>query len=159
MIGPIVFNSIIMVLSILFFRKDKKRFIESFSIAKKSFLKIAPLISIVLIILVFIQALFSDDVILTYLSAAEGTKGYILAVLLGAVIHIPHFVAFPIGGQLLQEGIDPGFIGVFITSLVTVHTFSIPLEVKELGLKFTAVRNLLYLLASIIIGIFIGVLF
>ena len=61
--------------------------------------------------------------------------------------------------ELLDKGIDPGIVGGFITSLIMVHTFSIPIEIKELGFKFAITRNVLSFIFAITIGFIIAYIY
>ncbi|MBN1385875.1 permease [Candidatus Woesearchaeota archaeon] len=159
MIVPIIFNIVVFTVLVCFFRRDNNKTNESLRLAWRSFQKIFPLLIIVILVLLFIQKLFSYEGIITEISANPGLKGYVLAALLGAIVHIPEFITFPIAGQLLSSGVNPGFIGVLITSLIMVHSFSLPIEIKEMGWRFALVRNSLGLVAAILVGAIIGVVY
>ncbi len=159
MIAPLIFNLVIIAVFASFYWKDNKKAVKAFNLALKSLLKIAPLIIIIIILLVFIQEILSAERLISYISGSSGPLGYVIAAFAGAFFHIPLFIAFPIGGQLLENSVNPGFIAVLITSLVMVHSFSIPIEVKELGLRFAVLRNSLSIIAAILIGAIIGVLY
>lgn len=141
------------------FLKNKEKNKEAIQLAFKSLKQIGPLILIILTIMMFIQRFFTTSFIEKYTTELSGPLGYIGAAFLGAIVHIPLFISFPLGGELLHAGVNPGFIAVLITSLVMVHTFSIPVEIKEMGLKFAIIRNVLSLLSAIMIGIILGVLY
>ena len=159
MILAIIFNIIIILLLIFSFFKNKKKSLKALHIAFKSFKQIFPLLMIIFFILIFIQGLFSIKQVGDFISSKSGFLGYIISASVGAFFHVPPFIAFPLGGQLLRNGVNAGTIAVFITSLVMVHTFSIPIEIKELGLKFALIRNALAFAFAILIGILIGVLY
>jgi len=155
----LTFNIVVVYIFGVFFLLDKKKAKEALNFALKALKTIGPILVIMIILLVFMQQFFSKEDIAKYIAASTGYSGYFTAAFLGAIIHIPFFIAFPIGGQLLHSGVNPGFIAVLITSLVMVHLLSIPIEIKELGLKFALVRNILSLVFAIFIGITIGVLY
>ena len=156
---PIVFNIIIFIIFIIYYFTNKNKAVEAAKLGAKSFKKIFPLIVVMLLIIIIMQKIFSYGFIIDSLTRFSGWQGYLIAVFFGSIVHIPHFVVFPLAGQLLQGGVYPGFIAVLVTSLVMVHTFSIPLEIKELGFKFAVVRNLVSLVFAIVVGVVLGVLY
>ncbi|MEA3230102.1 MAG: hypothetical protein U9P44_04250 [archaeon] len=159
MYEPLVFNAFIILVFLFFYSKNKNKAGKALKCAFKSLRNVIPLIMIMLIVLIFVQNTFSEEFIRQNITAFSGPTGYFIAAFLGAVVHIPLFISFPLGGQLLQSGVNPGFIAVLITSLVMVHTFTIPLEIKEMGLKFALARNILCLVSAIIIGFVMGVFY
>ena len=157
--APLAFNVLVAAVFFWFFHKDREKSLHAVRLAFKSFLTLLPLLVVVGVLLIFTQVVFSEEVLIKYPAEFTGALGYVVAALLGAFVHLPFFIVFPIGGQLLEKGVNPGFIAVLITSLVMVHTFSIPVEIKEMGLKFAVVRNLLCFAFALCIGIIIGVIY
>ncbi|OFX26030.1 MAG: hypothetical protein A2041_08450 [Bacteroidetes bacterium GWA2_31_9b] len=47
-------------------------------------------------------------------------------------------------------------IGVFITTLMMVGILTLPLEIKYFGARVAVLRNILYFIGAIVIGIVIG---
>ena len=158
-IPAIIFNVIVMIVLIIAFKKNEEKAMDAMRLAWRSFLRLIPLMILLMFMYVLLGNLFTEQFILKYMSTASGVTGYLLGAALGGIIHLPMFIAFPIGGHLLELGVNPGFIAVLVTSLVMVHTFSIPIEVKELGWKFTIARNVLSLIFAIAIGVILGVLY
>ena len=156
---PLIFNLFVLLIFAIYFIRNKEKAFFSLNLAFKSTVKIFPLILIVLFFMALIQNFLKNNLLTNYILSAEGIFGHIITASLGAVFHIPQFIAFPLGGQLLNQGIDPGIVATFVTTLVMVHTFSIPVEIKELGLKFAVTRNLLNFLFAIVIGFIVGVLY
>ncbi|MFH1054332.1 MAG: permease [Candidatus Woesearchaeota archaeon] len=132
---------------------------EALMIARGTFNRIFPLLLILLLLISFFEGILSVDTIRVYVSSLQGFGGYIISAFAGALFHVPSFIAFPIGGQLLQNGVKVGIVCVFITSLIMVHIFTIPIEIKELGYKFAILRNLLSIIAVILIGAIMGVIY
>jgi len=157
--SALTFNMIVLAVFLVFYIRNSKKGKEVIISAARSLKAIAPLLIIIIIALIFMQVIFSEKSITGYINEFSGPRGYLVAVIFGAIIHIPMFIAFPVGGQLLQAGINPGIIAVLITSLVMVHFITIPVEIKELGLKFAVIRNLLSILFAVVIGIILGVLY
>lgn len=159
MYGPLIFNAAVLIVLFFFYFKDKDKTQKAMRLASEHFKKIMPLLIIMLAVIIFMQGAFSEENIAGHITAFSGTTGYLIAAFIGGVIHIPPFITFPLAGQLLQNGVNPGVIAVLVTSLIMVHSFTIPLEAKEMGIKFALARNILCLISAIMIGIVVGVLY
>ncbi len=157
--GLVIFNLVIFSVFVLFYLVDRRKGNQSLKWAFKHFVSLMPLLLIIIIVLMFMEKIISKEMVTQHITAFSGPMAYLVAAFLGAIVHIPLFIAFPLGGQLLQAGVNPGAIAVFVTSLVMVHIFTVPVEIKELGFKFAIVRNGLGLVSAIIIGIIVGVLY
>ncbi|MFH1316042.1 MAG: permease [Candidatus Woesearchaeota archaeon] len=159
MIAALVFDAIIIVILLVYYFKNKIKAKEALMIARNTFNSIFPLLLILLLLISFFKGILSVDTIRVYVSSLHGFAGYIISAIAGSLFHVPSFIAFPIGGQLLQNGVKVGIVCVFITSLIMVHIFTIPIEIKELGYKFAILRNLLSIIAAILIGAIMGVIY
>ena len=109
---------------------------------------------------------FAIGLILTLLPPTEiatfvGKQSVLLATiasaLLGTITLVPAFIAFPLVGTLVGAGIGIIPAVAFLTTLTMVGVVTFPLEKKEFGAKFTAVRNGLSFLFAIIIALAMGV--
>jgi len=83
----------------------------------------------------------------TFISAAFGT-----------ITLIPAFIAFPLVGTLVDAGVSIVPTVAFLTTLTMVGIVTFPLENRSFGLKFTATRNLLSFVFSIVIALVMGVI-
>ncbi|AKB12680.1 hypothetical protein MSTHT_0922 [Methanosarcina thermophila TM-1] len=113
------------------------------------FLNILILISIVLFFI-------PDSVIVHYLGANSGWSGFGIAACIGSITLIPGFISYPLAATLLKQGATYSVIAVFITTLIMVGVVTMPLEIKYFGKKAAITRNILNLIAAVIIGIFVG---
>ena len=82
----------------------------------------------------------------------------IASALLGTITLIPAFIAFPLVGTLVDAGVGIVPSVAFLTTLTMVGVVTFPLEKKDFGVKFTAVRNGLSFLFAIIIAHVMGVI-
>lgn len=62
-------------------------------------------------------------------------------------------VSYLVGGELIEEGVSLYAITAFILSWVTLGFVQLPAEAAVLGFRFTLYRNLLSLIATVIIAI------
>ncbi|MDD3412827.1 MAG: permease [Lachnospiraceae bacterium] len=76
----------------------------------------------------------------------------------GTITLIPAFIAFPLVGTLVDAGVSIVPSVAFLTTLTMVGVLTFPLEKREFGLKFTAIRNGLSFLFAIIIAMAMGVM-
>lgn len=159
MLSAIIFNAVVLLVLIILFLRDKEKFKKAITIAYVSLKKLLPLLLIIFFLMLLLQFILSESFIVDTVKQSTGLKGYVITALLGGIINIPLFMTFPIGGELLRSGVNPGLIGVLISSLVMVHLFTLPVEIKYLGTKYAVLRNGLSFIAAIIIGVLIGVLF
>jgi hypothetical protein len=153
------FNVLIFGWLAVLFTLNPKKAIDALIIAWNTVKKSGPLLAVLALILIILESSISVPMIKNILITSGPVEGYLAAIILGAGIHIPLFIAFPLGGELLSNGINAGVISVLITTLVMVHTFTVPIEAKEMGLKYTLWRNGLSLAAAIIIGFVMGLVY
>lgn len=113
------------------------------------FLNILILISIVLFFI-------PDSLIVQYLGANSGCYGFGIAAFVGSITLIPGFISYPLAATLLKQGATYAVIAVFMTTLMMVGVVTLPLEIKYFGKKAALARNVLNLIAAIIIGILMG---
>lgn len=76
----------------------------------------------------------------------------------GTITLIPAFIAFPLVGTLVHAGVGIVPSVAFLTTLTMVGIVTFPLERREFGLKFAAVRNALSFLFAIGIALAMGVI-
>ncbi|MEA5012237.1 MAG: permease [Angelakisella sp.] len=82
----------------------------------------------------------------------------VAAALFGTITLVPAFIAFPLVGTLVGAGVGVVPSVAFLTTLTMVGVVTFPLEKKEFGVKFTAVRNGLSFVFAIIIALVMGVM-
>lgn len=138
--------------------KSKEKTKKAFKIAGKAFLKSAPSLLTVLGIVGLTLGILTPETITKLVGSEAGFTATILASLIGAITLIPSLVAFPLAGSLLRSGATVMTISAFVTTLVMVGVVTAPMEIKELGKKFTFLRNGLGFIAALIIAGIMGVL-
>ena len=118
-------------------------------------------------VLSIIAIIFAIGLILTLVPPGEiaffvSRQSVLLATvasaLLGTLTLVPAFVAFPLVGTLVGAGVSIVPSVAFLTTLTMVGVVTFPLEKKEFGLKFTAVRNGFSFLFAILIALLMGVI-
>ena len=113
-----------------------------------------------IIIILLIGLLFgfvSEEGLQQFIGDQSGPLGVLLVAVTGAVLHIPALLAFPLSASLLAKGASITVIATFITSLTMIGVVTLPLEIKELGGRFTALRNGTSFVAALTISVLMGI--
>ncbi|MEA5031682.1 MAG: permease [Sphaerochaeta sp.] len=137
--------------------KSREKTMKAFRIAGKAFAKTAPSLLTVLGIVGLTLGILTPETIAKLVGAEAGIMATLIASILGAITLIPSLVAFPLAGSLLRSGATVMTISAFVTTLVMVGVVTAPMEIKELGKKFTLLRNGLGFLAALLIALVMGV--
>ncbi|SHI00832.1 permease [Clostridium grantii] len=117
-----------------------------------AFKKILPVLIPLFIIVGVLLSLITPHIIKSVLGDDSGFIGIILGVLLGSITFMPPFVAYPLGAELISQGAGYAQIAGFISSVMAVGFVYIPTEIKYFGKKSTILRNILGLIASLIVA-------
>lgn len=138
--------------------KSKEKTRKAFRIAGKAFLKSAPSLLTVLGIVGLTLGILTPETITRLVGSDAGFTATVLASIIGAITLIPSLVAFPIAGSLLRSGATVMTISAFVTTLVMVGIVTAPMEIKELGKKFTLLRNGFGFIAALVIAWIMGMI-
>lgn len=123
------------------------------------FVKILPAILSVLILVSIFLYLIPNELIVEYLGEDAGLTGYVFAAIAGSIALIPGFIAYPLAGILVKTGVSYPVIAVFITTLMMVGILTLPVEIKFFGIRVSLLRNTLYFLGALIVGLLIGLFY
>ena len=138
--------------------KDRGKTKQSIEVAVKSSIRILPTVFIIIVIIGLLMAFVPPDQISRFIGKQAGFGGLLAIAALGAVLHIPALISFPLAASLLQSGAGVAFVAPFITTLTMVGVVTLPLEIKELGKKMTFLRNGLSFIIAIAIALIMGVI-
>jgi len=138
--------------------RDRGKTKQSIGVAIKSFVRILPTVFIIIVIIGLLMAFVPPDQISRFIGEQAGFGGLLAIAALGAVLHIPALISFPLAASLLQSGAAVASVAAFITTLTMIGVVTLPLEIKELGKKFAFLRNGLSFIIAIIIALIMGVI-
>ncbi len=153
----LIYSFLIIGLAISIY-KDRDKTKKAFFIGGKILVKMLPSLLIIVGLVGLLLGFVPPDTIGLYLGKDAGFTGTILAATVGAITFIPSIVSIPLAGSLLRSGAAVMTIATFITTLTMVGTVTAPLEIRELGVKFTLLRNLLSFTFALLIGLVMGVI-
>jgi len=143
---------------ILAFTKDRTKTKQSVKVAVKTFIRILPPVLIIIIVIGLLLGFVLPSEISKVIGEQSGFGGVLLIAILGAILHIQAFISFPLAGSLLKSGASISAVAAFITTLTTVGTATLPLEMKELGKKIALLRNGISFIIAIVIALIMGVI-
>lgn len=124
--------------------------------AGKSFLKIFPMIIIIILAIGLLLGFVPPDQISNFLGEQSGLGGVLLIGVFGALMYIPSLLAFPLASSFLGNGASITTVATFIITLTMVGTVTLPLEIRELGKRMALLRNGLSFIIAIIIALIMG---
>jgi uncharacterized membrane protein YraQ (UPF0718 family) len=101
-------------------------------------------------------AFLTPHVIARTIGPGAGACGVLAAAILGSIVLVPAFVAFPLAGAILSQGASISAVAAFVTTLVMVGTLTAPLEAKFFGWRFALWRNGLSFIFALVIAFLMG---
>ena len=127
--------------------------------ALKRFSSILPAFLGMLILFSVAISLLPEEAVRALLGGDSRWFGVVVASVAGSLTLMPGFIAFPLCGALLDEGVPRMVLSAFSTSLMTVGVLTYPLERQYFGRGVTLVRNGIGLLIAMIVAIVMGLVF
>jgi uncharacterized membrane protein YraQ (UPF0718 family) len=127
-------------------------------IGLRMFLRILPDFLIILAAAALLLALVPETALSHWIGRDSGPRGFAVAALAGSVALIPGFIAFPLAAVLMKSGASMGSVAVFITTLMMVGIFTLPVEKRYFGWRIALLRNGLSFLGALIVGFCMGLI-
>ena len=155
-IATVVINVFAIVSLIFAFIKDRAKTERVLMIALKSFFRILPTVVAIVIFIGLLLGFVPKSTISKVVGEQAGFKGILVVAILGAILHIPSLISFPLASSLLKRGASVTAIAVFITTLTMIGIVTLPLEMRELGKKIALLRNGMSFVIAIVIGLIMG---
>lgn len=147
-----VIMAVLLLISLFF---DRQKTWKSIQRGKNKLIKILPGY-LKLLVLLSLVLLFSEDFIVQYLGGQNVLLGSALGLIIGSITMMPGFIAYPLAGILLSQGVSYMVIAAFIISLKMVGVVTYPLEKEYMGIKATIYRNAASLGIAAILTLLIG---
>jgi len=136
--------------------KDRAKTQKAFRIALQSGKNMVPILLLVIVFIGVLLGWVPKLWIQKYLGQSSGFWGVLGAGLIGSVVMMQSFIAYPLASSLLTSGASLTVIATFLTTLTMIGMASLPLQLRELGKPITIYRNLFSFIFAIIIGLLIG---
>jgi uncharacterized membrane protein YraQ (UPF0718 family) len=87
----------------------------------------------------------------------NGALSFVVALFAGSLALIPGVVAFPLAALLREHGASTGVLAAFVTTLMMVGIFTLPLEIRYLGRRVALLRNGLAFVGSVVVAVVMAV--
>ncbi len=113
--------------------KDRTKTKQALKMAVISFFRIFPTVLAIIIIIGLLSGFVPESQISKIVGENAGFRGVLTVALLGAVLHIPSLISFPLAASLLEKGASITSVAVFITTLTMIGMVTLPLEIRTLG--------------------------
>jgi len=152
----LIINIIAIAGLLIAFAKNKEKAIKSLKMAGKSFIKMLPMVFIIIIFIGLLLGFVPPSQISRFVGEQSGIGGVLLVGVVGALMHIPALLSFPLAASILESGASITAVAAFITTLTMIGMITLPLEIKILGKKMALLRNGLSFAIAIIIAVIMG---
>lgn len=140
------------------FFKDSKKSKMSMKIAWNQFIKLLPSMISIMLFIGITLAILDSEVISEIIGEQSGIAGVLIALVFGSVTLIPSFVAFPLGGALLNAGAGYPQVAALVSTVMAVGIVTIPTEIKYFTKSLAIKRNVSAFIICVIFTIVIGVI-
>lgn len=124
----------------------------------KMLVKILPQFIVIILVMTFVLYIFPPEKIVELLSRSGDWINMFVASIIGSIVVIPGFIAFPLAGILKDIGVGFAVLASFTTTLMLVGVLTYPLEKQYYGAKLAVVRNVSSYIIAIAVSIAVGLL-
>ncbi|HUS92416.1 MAG TPA: hypothetical protein VM695_11235 [Phycisphaerae bacterium] len=138
---------------------DRGRTSAALKLAAVRLAKILPAFLLMLVLFAVGITLVPQEAVRRLLGQDSGALGVAVAAALGSVTLMPGFIAFPLCGALLKEGVPYMVLAAFTTTLMMVGVLTYPLERQYFGRNVALIRNAVSLLIALVVAVVVGVVF
>jgi uncharacterized membrane protein YraQ (UPF0718 family) len=132
---------------------------SAISLAARRLLKILPAFITMMVLFSVTITLLPEEMVARLVGRESGYLGVTIAAGIGSIAFIPGFIAFPLSGALLRQGIPYMVLAAFTTTLMMVGVVTYPIERQFFGLAVTLIRNGISLLIALVVAVAIGLVF
>ncbi|MEF8879099.1 MAG: permease [Candidatus Thermoplasmatota archaeon] len=154
----ILINLLALVFFIYALYKDRGKAVQSLKRAAFSLFKILPTVLIIIIIIGLMLGFIPPSEISRFIGEQSGFGGVLLVGVIGAFMHIPALLSFPLAASMLETGASITAVAAFITTLTMIGMITLPLEIKILGKKMALLRNGFSFVVALLIAFLIGMI-
>lgn len=142
--------SVVVVLLILSSFKDRQKTRRALMMAVKQFSNLASLLIALVLFMGMLRVLVDPSLIGRLIGPESGILGVVAGIIIGSIMLIPGFVAFPLAAGFLELGAGYPQVAGFVAALMGVGLSTAPMELKYFGVRLTILRNLLCLVTAVV---------
>ena len=151
-----IINGFAVIALLIALYADRERGIKSLKRGLFAFVRILPTVLTIVVIIGLLLGFVPPETIRAFVGDQSGVEGLLFTGAIGSVLHIPSIVAFPLAASFREMGASVSIVAVFVTTLTMIGVVTLPLEVRELGWRFAALRNGLSFVGAVLIAVVMG---
>jgi uncharacterized membrane protein YraQ (UPF0718 family) len=151
-----IITAVVLMISLL---ASRAKTIAALTLAGQRLLRILPLFVTLLVLFSVTMTLLPQELVARMVGRESGWLGVAIAAGIGSIVFMPGFIAFPLSGALLKQGIPYIVLAAFTTTLMMVGVLTYPLEREYFGRAVTLLRNGISLLIALVAAMAIGLVF
>lgn len=141
------------------YKKGDGSHVKGFTIAKNTFINIAPLLFMAFIMAGFMRVVIPPELIESWLGEKAGLKGIFIGSIGGALIPGGPYVSFPVIASIYKAGAGLGAAVAFVTGWAMWGVINIPFELALIGSRFMFIRLALVLVIPPLSGLMANLFF
>jgi uncharacterized membrane protein YraQ (UPF0718 family) len=153
MIRDVIFLGITLTIVIILLSNfpDRREIVTTAS--WEFFIEMIWILPAVMVLMGLFKVWVSKEIVVKHLGKTSGIKGIFIAVFFGALPTGPLYVAFPIAAALIKKGARISNVIIFLSAWACIKIPQEMVELRFLGLKFTAARFFLTIIFVVIMGV------
>jgi uncharacterized membrane protein YraQ (UPF0718 family) len=132
--------------------RSREKTLAAVKIAIRRMWNILPLFLLVMALFAISITIIPESFISKAIGSDSGLGGLVIAIVVGSVAMMPGFIAFPLCGALLSRGVPYYILAGFSLALMNVGFVTLPMQIQYLGFKVVIVRNLIGILAALLVA-------
>jgi len=156
MIALLVVTAIALIASLI---ASRQKTLAALKRAAVRFGHILPAFLGMLVLFAVTITLLPAEVVGLLLGRESRSIGVLVASAIGSLTLMPGFIAFPLCGALLEQGVPRMVLAAFSTTLMSVGVLTYPLERQYFGTGVTLVRNAVSLVIALVVAVIMGLVF
>jgi len=154
----LIINIIAIVALLIAVVKNKEKARQSLKMARKTFIGMLPMLFIIISIIGLLLGFVPPEQISRFIGEQSGPGGILIIGIVGALMHIPALLSFPLAASILESGASVTAVVAFITTLTMIGMITLPLEIQILGKKMALLRNGISFVVALLIAFLMGMI-
>jgi len=138
---------------------NREKTLVAIKVAVKRMWNISPLFLLVMALFAVAITIIPNSLISRTIGTDSGFGGLVMAIVVGSIAMMPGFIAFPLCGALLRQGVPYYILAGFSLALMNVGFVTLPMQIQYLGFKVVIVRNLIGILAALLVAVVVAFAF
>ena len=132
--------------------RSREKTLAAVKIAIRRMWNISPLFLLVMALYAISITVIPESFISKTIGSDSGLGGLAIAIIIGSVAMMPGFIAFPLCGVLLSQGVPYYVLAGFTLALMNVGFVTLPMQIQYLGFKVVIIRNLIGILVAVLVA-------